>query len=320
MAVYNKIGGGSNRVTLDGKPPTERVNLKSINTFIARDNIFQMICKEYFFKDKDVHYVVGTDNYLYKFKFGEELTRVDTNSMEDFKSTMVIKEGNALYTVKANASTFIEIYKTENGNCTLIKRIRASSLKMSGIWSVFNLGKTIYILALTTNDVWHVFISNDFGTTITDITKQIVILDNLNLRQIASYFILIYKNVLFVQGDKYLVCFDGKTLKKLTNIDWDSNSSSLISEGHQCTDAPIFATRIKYENVDRDTVYTHNIHEFVETTNGISVKKIDATFKVDRHLNKILVNGKRLLYPVVEGGKDFLEYPVKAYIEDREKG
>lgn len=311
-----------NKVTLNGKIPPKRVNLKSVDTSIFKEDILQINLKEYFLKYRDIHYIIGADNYLYKFKIGGDLTKVSTLNMNKYIKTFAIINENALYVAKTNYifdidSDNVEIYKIENGNNTLIKNVNAlSDLGMRHILNTFNFKNDIYMVTRDSSDKVHIFKSTNFGKSFTNITKQITISGNIELIDLASTD-FIYKNVLLTRRSGYIAYFDGKTCKKLQNIDWDINSVSFVSEGKQCDDAPIFLAQINREDLSTGkSIFTYSFWELFESTDGINIKKTNTTFKIDRYLNGFLENEKTILYQFVDRGNDFIEFPVSAYIEE----
>ena len=80
MAVYNRIGGGMNKVTLDGKPPKDRINLneKLLTTFLAnyQGTSFSYILGAEYSSNANEYFLLIGRKYLYKLVFEPPLVKI----------------------------------------------------------------------------------------------------------------------------------------------------------------------------------------------------------------------------------------------------
>ena len=279
--------------------------------------------KDFFLKYKDEHYAMYGENRLYKFKIGEVATMIAENLFsENFKKECACIEDGALYTAYHRLADTIELAKFENGNRTIFKTLKAQDFSCVSLLSIFNLGKTFYLLTLkqySSPYQYNMFKSSDFGITWTDITSQISLFDNVVLANLNSTKKIIYKGVLYIFYKSDIHSFNGKECRKVKS-DVNIINGQIYSEGCQCDYAPIYTTLVNSDATGEDTTRIFSVLKFEERNGEVILKKINKDFKSGSAFKKILSTGDTILYPYTNNNKNFVEYPVSAYIEDREKG
>lgn len=254
--IFNRAGGGGEKVKINGLPPSERLNLKEVTSIVLEEN--SSIPTEFLtalFEKNGVYYY-SSDTKLYKFEngvftsIGEKLfSGRELSIIENNKSIVLI----TYYSTVGYGDTRIQ--KLENGIVTELGKVKTNTDENA----IFFIGNTVY--SRTDNEPYKVYKSENFGITWTDITNQITCLDGLTLKD----FIFSATHVASFNSDKCKygvlyspfrrIKFDGKTLSKI-NIDNLGDKiipSTMYIDNRNNRDEILILTDEKIDDVGRNS-------------------------------------------------------------------
>lgn len=333
MSVYNKIGGGSNRVTLDGKPPTERVNLKGIKNQIIYEN---------FSPSKNISQLLAENNkgdIIYTFDSTSNSGEVAYKVTKDYFTNIgkmntvyggihaSFLEGNALYIV-INASNKYHFYKLEN---TLLTKLGEYNFGCTTL--IMYINKKLYALT-SRNDFYK---SEDYGKTWTDITSNKIVLDNADFSKMYSDKHITINNIFY--SYKYIdtdliewYCFDEKVFKK-AKVEFNSSFNNLAKMGRldYTNYQEKYIVNLNY-NKNQSGNYekgTYTLYHISENEYGLKIKELEKIeekniFVLDEiafiKTNPFSIKAAFRSGFDIRRHLDYIEFPVTAYIEVREKG
>lgn len=324
MAVYNRIGGGMNKVTLNGKIPPKRVNLKSVDTITWHENFLPERLNNLLLNQDGKIIFLGEGYALWEKEFGKPRTQI--GSINPYSVDMFFIQDEIKYIVKnkseyngSSDTSIVEVYKIENGVATLLSTTYESKVGTSNFEVKMYLKNEIYAHGKrSTVSSYRYFKSKDFGVTWTEITNQIV--NNTN-QDIESLFtttntININDTIYLFKGTDILK-FDGKTFdvfKKDANIKWFKKTKDFTNRdlAHILDFETIYATT--GSNKTNFTFYKLEKNSL----DGIDIN-IEKTFECYMP-GPQFINTKDLTCYIWETADKnllcFKKYPVSAYIEE----
>lgn len=146
--IFNRAGGGGEKVKIDNKPVSQRLDLKSGIGIVERENVFPEGRLRILGHLDDIFYITLDDKYLYKGNLNSEWTlEFDFSTIPNFNTnyicfieiqktyckicTQIVKDTSSMW------YTDTSIYKIENGQMTLLEtfdsyRYRVNTFILNG--------------------------------------------------------------------------------------------------------------------------------------------------------------------------------------------
>lgn len=311
-----------NKVTLNGKIPPKRVNLKSVDTAIWHKNFLPEKFKRILFNEDEKIIAIGVSNKIWEGGFDDPWTQtgvLDSSYtdcecffIQDGKQYMIFQK---LFQTSLSTIAKIGIFKFENGNLTLISETDVSTLGANRYDSIIYTKKdTLYLYISDTK----CYKSKDLGKTWTNIYKNIRNNTDTTLStlfSLAEKYSVNIDDIMYIFTSEKIYKFDGITFsiyKENIGIRFQKGTSDFTS---------------------RNTVYILDVKELYSITTS---KELMCTFyKIEKDLDDIkikkeksftsymttisFVNKKKLTCYSVEIGDEtglcYKEFPVRAYIE-----
>lgn len=314
MSVYNKIGGGSNRVTLDGKPPEKRINLKNIgDVALASENTIPPNIGSMIFEENGTYYFASSYN-VFKGNLKDGWTSIGSLSIGDF-----CKIDNVIYSWGVSRyvdnNFYAEIKKLENGVTTILSKTNQSSDKRI----IILLNNTLYDFDY---EYSRIFKSTDFGKNWTDITKQIN-KNNIEISNLRWSQRIVLNNIFYVYNDNIIYSFDGESIKKVLTLTAEQYKRDLTKNSQDLNnynEKKIISLK-RLENKK----YSYRYYKVTNNSNGkLEYKLLNTIENTDELVMERFISIKENPFSItyLDSAKNELrKFPVTAYvIEDREKG
>ena len=315
MSVYNKIGGGVNKVLIDNKPPADRLNLTEVEGIIKNraklpfgsNPNYSLLTKK-----KDVYYI-SCNGYIYKGNPYNTWTEIiDINKINSivvgYYYCAKINNDESLdlvYVYPDSNTSIIDIVKIKNKNVTLIKRCEIPAR----ITNLFMLNDTIYCI-VNVNFLTMYKITNN-GNTITDISKGITFENNTSFYSINSRekeFTNLDKRYQINLGTPITITeFDGKKVRVVKEINNEIDARYAYSESFLSVNSDE-----NYFTIESDDKKGTKNFQLIDKNFNI-IKSGETVFP----FTPFLVNSKQE-YIVSEHVNSkcltLVEFPVKAYV------
>ena len=177
MTVYNRIGGGMNKVTLDGKPPKDRINLNKrvFTNYISRkpETIRDVRDVIYSKKTDSYYFISNTSSYkgIYKITLNvhlfEKVKQIDLPSSSILLNMFIrngdiyVKQGAEIFLFNIETKTYTEIAKNLPDEFYSAKVCLYDRLKDRLIVSIDSKIRSYSFKEKTVTEISNVFPSNN---------------------------------------------------------------------------------------------------------------------------------------------------------------
>lgn len=318
MTVYNRIDGGINKITLNGKPPKERMDLIEVESII-RNRVVGIKSFVILTREKEEYYInIPSKLNIFKgnpYKGWTQIFSEENSSVYGSLGASKYNPEDGSLTLITYSSNSIYIYRIKDRLITLEKRL---SLRSGKITHTFILNNTIYLLAFYNNI--HYLYKNEIGAeTLTDITNNLEIEAGASLSLFEHpYECTTYKNKRYqARGNGKnvkILEFDGERIRIAKEIEAEFEVYNVRPDQWMgCSDSEIYysiisddistdsAVKRKYKLIDKD---------FNTVQEGETLYNITKDFFI---INNTFIARETL------DAKDYamVEFPIKAYIEKR---
>lgn len=319
MAVYNRIGGGINKITLNGKPPIERMNLieaeSIIKNRVAGIGNFQILSR----KNNQYYISSSRDSVILKGNPYEGWTQIFSLKDNSILGNIRVVKNNAddsltfLTSYGAN-NTSIYFYEIKNGLLTLKKGLTVRG----DVINIFILKNTVYFHTVY-NYTNYLYKNEMDSESLTDITNNLIFEDGTQIMAIGSSnngttyndkryqakYISKFKNLQIIE-------FDGITVRVAKEIETEFEIYEVYPE--------------QYTGCNSDEIYFSILSDDISSDSAIKRK-----YKlINKELN--IVKEGETIYPVLssffvikdiyiaretQDSKNYVmvEFPVQAYVK-----
>ena len=240
MSVYNKIRG-VNKVLIDNKPPTDRLNLTETTSILRNKTIglrsFTVLSR------KNNTFYVKNDSKILKGNPYTNWTEIfsESNPINGSVWEMLnINDDDSVTLTTASLSdsgSTVYFYKIKNGVATYI---RALSVR-GRIETIFKFGDETYIYTVH-NSRGFLFKNNASTTTLTDITSNITFENSTsfshisNMRRQTTFLDKRYQ-VFFDSNTVKIIEFDGKKVRVLKELNNSIEVNEVLPEQYTAVNA-----------------------------------------------------------------------------------
>lgn len=321
MSVYNKIGGGANKVLIDNKPPADRLNLTEVETIVRNRAIipgnFSILAR------KNNEFYISSNLTILKGNPYKDWTQVfsfNNISMQGYNRGIKLEDDGSLTYVNvddSNSTTRIYIYgiNIKDGTVTLKKEFNIEGCSYKRL---FILGNTLYVLVIGSyNRIDYLYINELGEDNLTDITKNIQFENDTNISYLTGW----YDNSTFankryklnIDGRKVnVVEFDGKVLKIIKEINCDFKINTIYAEQSDLANADEIYFTILSEPISSNPI-TLRKYKLINKDFNI-VQDGETAYSVSPNYHFIMNNNYIVREVLNNNSNTMVEFPIKAYV------
>ena len=314
--LFNKVSGGSEKVTIDGKPVRDKTNLKEVDSIIESRATFPYYVM---LTRKENLFIVG-DPYrgIYKGNPYTEWTEIlKINLSSNMKAEYIKINDDDTIDLFCSYENELYIYKFKNGEITLVEK------KKMAIGSVFELNKILYI---NSNNNIYTYKNGE----LTDITKNIIVTGNYDYypyytaSDLDKNYIMSEKDgkLKLIKpynpaGQRLLVLaeFDGinlKVVKRLTTQNLNGHNKEPYRK-KECT--CMSNSKKAFYILQSDKTIAQNRYEYIvydeelnEVIRGYSYVSMTSFYS--------LINASNPYIIAKSDGINMIEFPMKVYVKE----
>ena len=317
MSVYNKIGGGVNKVLIDNKPPTDRLNLTEVEGIIKNRAKLPFKGFANLAREGNTFYILA-NNKIYKGNPRKNWTEIaDISTIFSTGSLLCIeKKDNNSFRILIQDNG-LKLYEVSNTNITLLKTIEVvwgateqyHFIMNNALYQCYNTGRiAIYKTNINTG-------------LQTDITNQILeegINKGILARQETESGIrkIIINNKLYIINlitPITIYEFDGEKIKKIKTLDISGVKCAYLSERMQTKQNEVYVIL----SGDYSSYYKYQTHYLLDKNFNI-VDTISTIYTFNEKSYFCIKENEKYTYITREHMYDkvynLVEFPVKAYV------
>lgn len=315
--LFNKVSGGAEKVTIDGKPAREKINLYEIDA----ERIHKPLTNGNFnvlTKHNNIYYVKYGTYGGSIFKGNPQIGWTEIINQMDIKGISIvtyieIKDDGSLYLITKDYNYTIWIYQFKEGELTLLDTI--DTVYSENFRNAFKLHDELYIVAVNSSSNPVVYKRND--KTMTDITSNITNVDGLRYAFMLEHTNVINnKLIALTHGSKSYVIlqFDGKTVTRSEKTTGVNETLSNV----------FFTTPSQPKNNElKNIILLFNSSSYKLA----SIKLLNTDFtevnyfeigneKFSRESNTFVETKENTYRYFVKNGGKLIEFPIKAYVKE----